>query len=326
MLWTSTYRPLVSVITPTYNQANFVPDCLDSVRNQTYLNWEQIIVDDGSEDATPNIVDRYVDSRTRFIRREHKGIEGLGDAYNTAFQMAHGELIAILEGDDCWPATKLEIQIPYFQNPDVVLTWGQGLRIDERGKIVGRLRGQVRGTKPLSFSPSELLRVMVWTNIIVPSSGVVLRAGAVQRAGGFYQPAGVPLVDMPTWLRIVTQMKPTEVFVYAGTPVAFWRVHPDQASSYEKMVVARKRILQDLRQQSRGENPSSWVPESRHLDAAVNYQDARVSLATGERGDCRASLRACWAGANLPINGRTLLATISYLACLDIFRLLPMEI
>src|SRR5437773_11740353 len=98
------YRPLVSVITPTYNQAAYLEVCLQSVVDQTYANWEQIVIDDGSTDSTLSIVKRFMDDRTKLVRREHVGIEGLADAYNAGLSLANGELIAILDGDDVWPS------------------------------------------------------------------------------------------------------------------------------------------------------------------------------------------------------------------------------
>jgi len=71
-------RPLVSIITPTYNHQEFIAECIDSVLAQTYFEWEQIIIDDGSTDGTPRIISRYVDKRIKYIRQENQGIWWLG--------------------------------------------------------------------------------------------------------------------------------------------------------------------------------------------------------------------------------------------------------
>src|SRR5207245_2442552 len=109
------YRPLVSVITPTYNHSRFISRCAASVLEQSYPRWEQFIVDDGSTDSTPDIVAAFSDERVHYIRREHKGLAGLAEAYNTALKASNGEIVAILEGDDSWPRQKLETQVRVFR-------------------------------------------------------------------------------------------------------------------------------------------------------------------------------------------------------------------
>ena len=107
----------VSIITATYNHEKFIAKCIESVLRQTYPNWEQIIVDDGSTDNTESIVREYAakDSRIKYIRKEHEGIMNLKNSYNLALDNSTGDLIAILEGDDYWPDYKLEVQVPYFK-------------------------------------------------------------------------------------------------------------------------------------------------------------------------------------------------------------------
>src|SRR5438309_545799 len=114
----------VSVLTPTYQQADFLPACLASVSSQTSTNWEQIIVDDGSLDATSDIVAAQRDPRVRYVRQEHVGIWHLANTYNRALELAQGDLIAILEGDDVWLPHLLETLTPSFADEDVVLSYG----------------------------------------------------------------------------------------------------------------------------------------------------------------------------------------------------------
>src|SRR5688572_16895965 len=119
------FAPLVSIITPTFNQARFIGPCISSVLAQTYTNWEQIIVDDGSTDETAAIVRSYTDPRIRYMRQEHVGILALAATYNRGLQAARGPLISILEGDDLWTADKLETLVPKLEDRDVVLGYGR---------------------------------------------------------------------------------------------------------------------------------------------------------------------------------------------------------
>ena len=100
-------KPLISIITPTYNHANYMEKCIESVLEQDYANWEQIIIDDEYTDDTPNIISEFDDERIIYIKQDNIGIQNLNKTYNKALNLSKGEYIAILEGDDYWPDYKL---------------------------------------------------------------------------------------------------------------------------------------------------------------------------------------------------------------------------
>ena len=81
---------LVSIITPTYNHEKFIGKCIESVLAQSYPHWEQIIVDDGSNDGTEEIVASYNDERIKYIKQENKGIWRLKETYNKALKNSNG--------------------------------------------------------------------------------------------------------------------------------------------------------------------------------------------------------------------------------------------
>src|SRR5205807_2129138 len=83
--------PLVSVITLTYNQEAFLPECIESVLAQTMPSWEQVIIDDESPDGTPRVLAGYSDPRIRVIRQEHQGVERLPQTYQKALSMCRGQ-------------------------------------------------------------------------------------------------------------------------------------------------------------------------------------------------------------------------------------------
>ena len=94
------HSPQVSIITSTFNHERFIGPCIESVINQTYQNWEQIIIDDGSSDRTPEIVRSYKDSRIHYIYQQNQSIEALAQTYNRALRESQGQLVGILERDD----------------------------------------------------------------------------------------------------------------------------------------------------------------------------------------------------------------------------------
>src|SRR4030067_1654987 len=117
--------PVISILTPTFNHEEYIQTCIESVMNQTYPHWEMIIVDDGSTDSTPEIIRKYNDKRIIFFQKDHKGIDYLGENYNHALHVSKGELIMILEGDDYIPLNRIELQLPSFEDKEMVLCHGK---------------------------------------------------------------------------------------------------------------------------------------------------------------------------------------------------------
>ncbi|MGB7545108.1 MAG: glycosyltransferase [Methanothrix sp.] len=191
--------PQVSIITPTYNHENFIAQCIESVLAQTYVAWEQIIIDDGSSDQTGEIILRYNDDRIKYIRQEHKGIWRLSEAYNQALQLSNGDYIAILEGDDFWPPNKLEIQIKAFAGIEAVLSWGRAEIVDSQGNL---LAVSPKDMKPFfGLSREQTLVRLLFKNCLHPCT-IICRKSALLSIGGFKQPKGIPCVDAPTWLEL----------------------------------------------------------------------------------------------------------------------------
>lgn len=98
--------PTVSVVIPTYNRAHLVGRAIQSVLNQTYQDFEIIVVDDGSTDNTEEVVKSFNDPRIRYIRHDQN--RGGSAARNTGIKMARGEYIAFQDSDDEWLPEKLE--------------------------------------------------------------------------------------------------------------------------------------------------------------------------------------------------------------------------
>lgn len=123
---------LVSIITPSYNTAKFIAETIDSVKLQTYNNWEMIIVDDCSTDETNEIIEKYLgDIRIKFLKNE----KNLGAAVsrNRALREARGRWIAFLDSDDLWLPDKLEKQISFMESNGHSFSYTNYEEIDEQG-------------------------------------------------------------------------------------------------------------------------------------------------------------------------------------------------
>lgn len=133
---TKTRKPLISVIMPVRNAGAFLVESIESIRNQTYQNWEFVIIDDASCDTTPDILKQYVkkDKRITVIRNEVN--KGISHSLNTALQLARGEFIARMDGDDISKKDRFEKQLTFLQkNPYVIAVGGQAEMIDEKGVV-----------------------------------------------------------------------------------------------------------------------------------------------------------------------------------------------
>lgn len=132
-------KNLVSIITPMYNSEKFIESTIKSVIEQTYQDWEMIIVDDCSTDNSPDIVKSYVeqDERIKYIR--NKSNLGVSSARNLALENANGQFLAFLDSDDIWTSTKLETQINFMIQNDYVITFTSYELMDENNKPLNKV-------------------------------------------------------------------------------------------------------------------------------------------------------------------------------------------
>ena len=129
--------PLATVITPTYNRADFLGQAVESVLAQTYPHFEMLVVDDGSTDGTPAVMKRYLsDERIRYF---HQRNQGQSVARNLALSHARGEFVCFLDSDNAWVPEKLAVSLAAMEtHPDVDVVYGDAIRIDETGAEISR--------------------------------------------------------------------------------------------------------------------------------------------------------------------------------------------
>ncbi len=124
---------LVSIITPSWNCAQFIRDTIHSIQSQTYENWEMIIIDDCSKDNTETVVKPYVakDSRIHFYMNEVNS--GAAVSRNRALREARGRWIAFLDSDDIWTPDKLEKQLSFMTKNNIAFSYTEYKEITEDG-------------------------------------------------------------------------------------------------------------------------------------------------------------------------------------------------
>lgn len=131
------HHDLVSIITPSYNCGSFIAETIQSIQNQTYKEWELIIVDDCSTDNTEEIVNRFIqqDSRIHYIVNEKNS--GAAVSRNRALRESKGRWIAFLDSDDLWLPEKLEKQIKFMKDNGYAFSYHEYDEIDENSHPLG---------------------------------------------------------------------------------------------------------------------------------------------------------------------------------------------
>lgn len=214
-------NPKVTVITTSYNQADYIGECIESLINQTFQEWEQIIVDDGSNDNTVDIIHYYKkqDKRIRLMQKEHGGVEKLAESYNLALQKSKGEYIAILEADDVAMPDRLEKSVWHFNCRNTILVYG-------KAQIFGEAGGTVPEKRIDLLAEENMLKEM-FLGCHIPALTVMVRKDVLIKNGGFKKHKNLGGVDYATWLSLL----PYGEFVFINTILSKWRKHGNNISA-----------------------------------------------------------------------------------------------
>ena len=190
-------HPLVSVIIPAYNRKNFLIDALQSVFKQTYRNLEIIVADDGSEDGTEEVLERFMKyPNFRYLSLRHSGYPGA--VRNRGVLESNGEYIAFLDSDDLWKDEKIEKQINFMiKNPEIQICHTRELWV-RRNTIVSQ-KGQRYRRDGYIFK--DALK-----KCIIGPSTVMLRSSVLTEHGGFNENLEIA-EDYELWLRLTALYK-----------------------------------------------------------------------------------------------------------------------
>lgn len=182
------YRP-VSVILPTHNRYAYLGQAIDSVLSQTFQHHELIVVDDGSSDATPDLLAGYGD-RIKVIRQRNQGVSA---ARNRGIRSASGEYVALLDSDDYWLPEKLEKQVAFFKaHPDARICQTEEIWIRNGKRVNPKKRHQ---------KYSGMIFEKTLPLCLVSPSAVMIRKTLLKEVGVFDE--SLPACeDYDLWLRI----------------------------------------------------------------------------------------------------------------------------
>lgn len=212
--------PLVSVIIPTFNSEKYISDTIISVQNQTYKNWEILLVDDCSIDETQKIITTFLmDKRIQFYPLEKNS--GTGVARNFALANAKGKYIAFLDADDLWKPEKLEKQIHFMQTNNLPFTFSFYNCIDEQGKPLNK---RVEAPRNLSY------RQLFFCNYVGNLTGIY----DVDYFGKISISSIRKRQDWMLWLTILKKIKTAKL---VPESLALYRIHENSLSTSKTALI-----------------------------------------------------------------------------------------
>lgn len=178
---------LVSIITPSYNSAKFIAETIQSVQNQTYSNWEMIIVDDGSSDETENVVLSIIENDNRIQFHKLSQNSGPAVARNTGIEKASGDYMTFIDADDIWFPTFIENNIKTIQKTGIPFVFSSYRRANEQLEFV--------------YSDFIVPHKVSYTDILKSNSISCLTAFVdIKKLGKKYMPLIRKRQDMGLWL------------------------------------------------------------------------------------------------------------------------------
>jgi glycosyltransferase involved in cell wall biosynthesis len=221
--------PKVSIVIPAYNSLQFLPETIASVFQQTFKDFEVIVVNDGSSDATKDWVSQITDPRVKLINQENQGLSG---ARNTGIAHASGDYIAFLDADDLWEPTKLEKQVICLdENPEIGLVYTWVALIDEHGKSKGRVFK--------NYAENDVWHQLIEHNIVESGSVAMVRRQCFETCGVFDRNLRSFVEDWDMWLRIASRYP----FKVIAEPLVYYRQHSNSASKNWEAMAQSFRIV-----------------------------------------------------------------------------------
>lgn len=261
------HSPAVSVIVPAYNVTRYIGDALDSLRAQTFRNFETIVVNDGCPDSAnlEQVLEPYR-GEIVYIRQENRGLAG---ARNTAIQAARAPLVALLDSDDAWEPDYLQAQTDFLtKHPQTDV-------VSPNAYFVGEtlFPGKTMADLFPSHGDVSFQSLLARDNQIFV--GVTARREAIVRAG-LFDPELRSAEDLDMWLRMAHG---GARFAYNERPLVRYRARPDSLSNDPIWIT--NHVLQVYRKLAETLNLNAG--DKRSLDAAIRHEEANLDFYMGKK-------------------------------------------
>ena len=223
--------PLVSIVIPTYNHAPMLQRALATVVEQTYQNWNAIVVNNFSTDNTLEVVAAFNDPRIQCVNFRNNGV--IGASRNEGIALATGKYVAFLDSDDTWFPTKLEKCVEILESGSDLVCHAE-YWIDESGK-----------SRLVAYGPSEAAthHNLIYKGNRISTSATVVRAALLKEVHGFdVAPELISTEDYDLWIRLAAK---SDKFAFISEPLGEYHRHDNNVSAnIEKHLAAELALLE----------------------------------------------------------------------------------
>jgi len=220
--------PQVSVVIPTYNHAHYLARALQSVLDQSYTNWEVIVIDNHSADNTDEVLQSFTDPRISFLKIHNNGV--IAASRNAGIRAAKGEWVAFLDSDDWWERNKLQVCFDSIDGK-IDFVYHELDLVRESPQLFGK-----KTIGSWQVKPSVLVDLMVRGNAI-PTSSVLVKKRLLDEIGGMNESADmVASEDYNAWLKIAGL---TDRFLYVPKVLGSYTLHSQGVSKKDMSVSER---------------------------------------------------------------------------------------
>jgi glycosyltransferase involved in cell wall biosynthesis len=222
--------PLVSIVIPTYNHAPMLQRALATVVEQTYQNWNAIVVNNFSTDNTLEVVATFNDPRIQCVNFRNNGV--IGASRNEGIALATGKYVAFLDSDDTWFPTKLEKCVEILESGSDLVCHAE-YWIDESGK-----------SRLVAYGPSQAAthHNLIYKGNRISTSATVVRAALLKEVHGFdVSPELISTEDYDLWIRLAAK---SDKFAFISEPLGEYHRHDNNVSAnIEKHLAAELALL-----------------------------------------------------------------------------------
>lgn len=215
-------NPKVSVVMAVYNCQRYLTDAIESIRRQTYNDWEFVIIDDCSADNTPAILEQYVEMFPDKIKVYNNNANlGIASSLNKAIGLSNGQYIACMDADDISKPYRFQKQIDFLEsNPDIAIVSSAEVYIDEFGKIIGR-------RFPVT-APNKIRKKILQGKNVIVHPAVMMRKSAFIACGKYNDKLTFGFEDSHLWNKFISR---GFQFAILQEPLISYRIHQNAISN-----------------------------------------------------------------------------------------------
>jgi glycosyltransferase involved in cell wall biosynthesis len=253
------FNPLISIVIPTFNHANYLSKALKSVLHQTYTNWEAIVIDNHSTDDTGKVIDKFNDHRIKYLKIKNNGV--IAKSRNIGIKSAKGDWVAFLDSDDLWTNDKLKTCIESINNQVDLIYHDLEVTSNRRTFFKGKINKTRQLKKPV------LIDLLVNGNGISNSSVIVRKKILIKIGLMDENKELIAAEDYNTWLKISNF---TDQFLYIPKKLGFYYIH-HEGISQKDMSLPTQKATQDFLHILNNKQKKKIEASIKYISGRFNY-------------------------------------------------------